>query len=329
MQHNCDQSWRPTAAIETLRKRGDIVWKIREFFHTHGFTEVHTPVLSRDSVIDAYIDPIRVMAHELRCQSAGDGEFYLQTSPEFSMKRLVAAGMSAIYQIGPVFRAEERGDFHNPEFTMVEWYRIGDDLDSAIDLLARLVAGVLDRPGVEVVSYSTAFEAATQVDPLSATVAQLASAATRLGLPITEDFSSDKDTWLNLLFSEVVQPQLGQHRPTIVSHYPASQSALARVSNKLQGTAERFELFIQGIELANGYHELLDADELEARNHHTLLQRAADGKDPLPSSSRLLQAMRSGLPDCSGCALGLDRLIMVACNVSTIDQVLPFPIERA
>ena len=329
MPPDIQRDWRPTASVETLNQRGEIVWGIREYFHQLGFVEVHTPVLSHDTVIDRYIDPIRVLASELRCQSAGNGELFLQTSPEFGMKRLVAAGMSAIYQIGPVFRAEERGEHHNPEFTMVEWYRVGDDLDAAVGLLSHLICRIMRLDRCEVVSYASAFQQAVTIDPLSASVNELAHAAISRGLSVQLSFSEDRDTWLNLIFAELVQPQLGCQRPTIVTHYPASQSALAQISQHQPGTAERFELFVQGVELANGYHELLNADELAARNREGLQQRAADGKSELPSSSRLIEAMRSGLPACSGCALGLDRLVMVACGHTSIDRVIPFPIERA
>ncbi len=329
MPPDIQRDWRPTASVETLNKRGEIVWGIREYFHELGFVEVQTPVLSHDTVIDRYIDPIRVMASELRCQSAGNDELFLQTSPEFGMKRLVAAGMSAIYQIGPVFRAEERGEHHNPEFTMVEWYRVGDDLESAVEFLSQLICKILRHDRCDVVSYSMAFQQAVKIDPLSTSVDELAQTAIERGLPVECNFSAEKDTWLNLIFAELVQPQLGCQRPTIVTHYPASQSALARISKDQPGTAERFELFVQGVELANGYHELLNADELESRNRDGLRQRAFDGKLELPSSSRLIEAMRCDMPACSGCALGLDRLVMVACGHTSIDRVIPFPIERA
>ncbi len=312
-----------------MERRSEIVWRMRQFFHEQNFLEVHVPVISHDTVVDLNIEPVRIPASALECPEAGLGELYMQTSPEFAMKRLLASGLKAIYSIGPVFRAGERGANHNPEFTMVEWYRVGDDFSAGIALLDRLVQTALCSESAQIISYQQAFLDFAKIDPLVATVRELAALALQLRLGVTEDWSDDSDTWLDLLFSEVVQPNLGLFSPTIVTHYPATQSALAKLSSDDPRTAERFELFIGGIELANGYHELLDAAELERRNLATEAKRRLGGKPALPVSSRLIEAMRAGIPPCSGCALGLDRLIMVASHAGSIDEVLPFPIERA
>ncbi len=322
-------TWQPTATCAALEHRSEVVWRVREFFHQQGVMEVHVPVLSHDTVVDLHIEPVRLAADALACPEAGTRELYLQTSPEFAMKRLLAAGLQAIYSIGPVFRAGERGAYHNPEFTMVEWYRVGDDLAAGIALLDRLVQAAIGTGPAQKRKYQQVFLDFARIDPLTATVQELAALGVALKLGVTQDWSNDRDAWLDLLFSEVIQPQLGLEQPTIVSHYPASQSALARLSDEDPRTAERFELFIGGIELANGYHELLDAAELELRNQGTELKRRLSGKTPLPVSSRLIGAMRAGVPACSGCALGLDRLLMVAMQVQSIDQVLAFPLERA
>lgn len=321
--------WQPTASVQNLHRRAEIVWHIRQFFHQRGVVEVHTPLLSRDTVIDRHIDPLALPAAQLGLPQLGDQPFFLQTSPEFGMKRLLASGMTAIYELKSVFRAGERGAHHNPEFTMLEWYRVGDDLAGGIQLLSELVQNVLGVSQVELTTYQRCFRQHVGCDPLQASVAELAAAAVANRLGVARDWSGDRDDWLNLLFAEVVQPQLGQQQPTIVSHYPASQSALAQLSSDDPRTAERYELFYRGVELANGYHELLDARELAARNAATADQRSADGKSPLPRDSRLLAAMSAGLPACSGCALGLDRLLMVAWNAHSIDEVIAFPIERA
>ena len=324
-----ETTWQPTATLEALLRRSEIVWQLRQFFHNRGFAEVHTPIISHDTVVDLNIEPVRISGRSLACQGAGIGDLFLQTSPEFAMKRLLAAGMKVIYSIGPVFRAGERGTNHNPEFTMVEWYHVGDDLAAGVALVDELVRTVLASPSAEVITYQHAFITCTAVDPLAATVQELSKLAASTELGVTVDWSDDRDTWLDLLFSELVQPRLGLEKPTIVTHYPASQSALAMISELDPRTAERFELFVRGVELANGYHELLDPAELMIRNQQTESKRGDLGRPSLPVRSRLIHAMQSGIPACSGCALGLDRLIMVATNAKAIDEVLAFPIERA
>ena len=322
-------SWHPTATPDALLRRSEIVWQIRQFFHARGFAEVHTPIISHDTVVDLNIEPVRISGRSLDCQGAGCDDLFLQTSPEFAMKRLLAAGMTSIYSIGPVFRAGERGTNHNPEFTMVEWYQVGDDMSAGVALVDELVRAVLASPPAEVITYQQACKTHAAFDPLATSVKELATLAVSKQLGVSVDWSDDLDTWLDLLFSELVQPKLGWERPTIVTNYPASQSALARIAASDPRTAERFELFVRGIELANGYHELLDPSELMARNEQTEAKRRELGRPILPVSSRLIYAMQSGIPACSGCALGLDRLIMVAINAQSIDQVLTFPIERA
>lgn len=317
-------SWKPTAANEVLKFRSDLLWKIRSFFRQLDFVEVTTPTLSRDTVVDRHIDPIELRGTQV---DASDSTFYLQTSPEFAMKRLLAAGQSAIFQVCPAYRVEERGDFHNPEFTMLEWYRCGDDLEAGIALLAQLCELVLPSKRVSQETYQEAFVRQVDIDPLDCAASDLSVLSEQLG--VRSDWSHDKDDWLNLVFSHLVQPSLGVDGPTILTHYPASQSALAKISTVDPRVSERFELFIDGIELANGYHELLDADVLMQRNVQVNQERELDGKKQLPQQSRLLEAMKSGLPACSGCALGVERLIMALLKKPRIDNVLPFPIENA
>ena len=326
-------SWQPTADPPTLRLRSEVLWKIRRFFHEQGMDEVQTPVLGRDTVVDRHLEPIRVPVAALgleRLTSTGvlPDEFFLQTSPEFNMKRLLAAGLRDIYQICPAFRAGERGRLHNPEFTMVEWYRVGDDMEAGIDLLTQLVTAVTEYDSVEQVSYRALFEKYASCDPLTARLNDLISTATTL-LDVDENWSQDKDDWLDLIFAEVVQPSLGTRVPMVVTHYPSSQCALARVSPDDARSAERFELFIKGIELANGYHELTDARELTERNRAVNHERERDGKRVFPDDSSLLDAMQHGLPNCSGCALGLDRLLIALSGAESIDEVIAFPIESS
>lgn len=321
--------WRPTASLENLEQRGKLLWRMREYFHTAGMLEVQTPLLSQEMVLDRHIDPIPVPASALQLSDAGERWYFLQTSPEFGMKRLLAAGMRRIYQISSVFRAGERGDMHNPEFTMVEWYRVGDGLEEGVGFLADLVQCMLGCAPPQRETYATAFTRCTGLDPLECATQELCQLAVDNHLGVDANWSSHRDAWLDLIFSEMVQPQLGTTTPTIITHYPASQSALARVCPLDSRTAERFELFAEGVELANGYHELLDAPELVQRNAQVAKERLQAGKLDLPRADRLLQAMQAGLPACSGCALGLDRLMMLALGAQTIDAVIPFPIERA
>lgn len=317
-------SWRPSASIKDLQHRSAIIWRIRSYFHQQGFDEVTTPTISQDTVVDRHIDPIELAGNQVHPDKS---RLFLQTSPEFCMKRLLAAGMHAIYQICPAYRIDERGQFHNPEFTMLEWYRTGDNLDTGVQFLANLSKEIGEYPKVDICSYQDAFQEFAQLDPLSATLDDCRAMAQTLDVEPT--WSCDIDDWLNLIFAEKVQPNLGLTIPTIITGYPASQSALARLSEHDTRIAERFELFIGGVELANGYHELLDPTELKERNTLVNRLRNQDGKSVLPQESRLLEAMHSGLPACSGCALGIERLLMVLMKKQAIDEVLAFPIERA
>ena len=321
--------FQPSADISTLQQRAQLIKKIRDFFDRRGFFEVDTPVLSRDIVVDRHLHPIQVE----RTQVDGvkhSGQFWLQTSPEFAMKRLVAAGAEAIYQIGHAFRAAEKGELHNPEFTMLEWYRVGDDLQAGIDLLADLTRVVFGAASVERISYRSAFQSYAQLDPFDSSIADYQRVAQRNRIQIDE-FSTvmDLDFWRNLLLSNVIEPALGHANPVIVFDWPASQSALAKTRGSDPVVAERFELYVQGTELANGYHELLDAEELLQRNQQNNRLRELDGNQALPNESRLLDAMRHGLPACSGVALGIDRLVMLALGKKTIREVMTFPIDIA
>lgn len=328
-QLESSDQWRPTASLAALQRRAGLLRAVRRFFDERGFLEVDTPALSADTVVDRHIEPFSTgVPAEV---GKPPRRLWLQTSPEFAMKRLLAAGAEAIYQIGHVFRLGERGSHHNPEFTMVEWYRGGDDYGQGMTLLAELAECLLGRGPTEKVSYAEAFSRHVGLDPHRAAIAELREAARRREIvwPESLEECGDRDAWLDLLLTECVQPQLGVARPTIVYDYPASQCALARVRADDPPVAERFELFVDGVELANGYHELRDPDELRRRNQQINRQRRAEGKDALPERSQLLQAMEAGLPECTGVALGFDRLMMVLCQAATIDEVIAFPFERA
>jgi elongation factor P--(R)-beta-lysine ligase len=319
----------PSASLVNLRLRAELLGRLREFFQARGFLEVETPILSADVVVDRHLDAMStVLAHEVRRPDVGR-RLWLQTSPEFGMKRLLSGGATAIYQVTRAFRNGEIGPLHNPEFTMVEWYRTGDDMAAGMTLLSDLCAALLGTGPAERVSYTAAFERHVGMNPHVATIDELATAARRLNVSVPQGLGNDRDGWLNLLLAECVEPHLGEQVPTILYDYPASQAALAVIRNENPPVAERFELYVRGIELANGYHELLDPAELQRRNAVNNVARLADGKQPLPEGSRLLAAMEAGLPPCCGVALGFDRLMMLAAGAKTIAEVMAFPIERA
>ena len=346
-----DDDFQPTASLEVLRFRALVLSELRTFFNECGYWEVETPILSRDIVVDANLHPF--VAHWQPDETEETGNvFYLQTSPEFAMKRLLASGAEAIFQVSRVFRNGERGPLHNPEFTLIEWYRVGDTHREQMQFVQQLVRRALDvarshRPArddasddvlnrmncVEAyacVTYDAAFERVTGTRVLHLDCEQLADLARRNAIvPPPGLRVDDRDGWLNLLLAELVQPTLGRERPEFLVDYPASQAALAKVRQDSVPVAERFELFVDGIELCNGYHELTDADELRARQEYEAAQRAAEGHPPLPQENRLLDAMQAGLPECAGVALGFDRLLMLLCGATRIEEVLAFPFGRA
>ena len=320
----------PAASLQMLRFRAELLVRLRAFFASRDFLEVETPLLSADTVIDRHLDPLAVtLFDDPRTPDIGR-RMWLQTSPEFAMKRLLAAGAERIYQVTRAFRGAESGSHHNPEFTMVEWYRVGDSMETGSALLAELACEMLDSTHVSQTSYREAFERHVDIDPHLATVGELEKIANSRGVSIPSDMpADDRDEWLNLLLATLVEPQLGSECPEVLYDYPASQAALAQVRSDDPPVAERFELYVNGVELANGYHELLDAGVLRDRNRKTNLLRRADGKNALPEETRLLAAMESGLPNCVGVALGFDRLVMMAASATSLREVMSFPIDRA
>lgn len=289
--------------------------------------EVDTPLLSADVVVDRHLEPFAV---DVPCGAGPPRRMWLQTSPEFAMKRLMAAGGEAIFQVTHAFRQEEQGPLHNPEFTLVEWYRRGDGLTEGIQLLSELGHALLGRGEAESMTYQAAFERYAGVDPHAVDVSEMIDVARTRGVSAPKSLPArDRDAWLDLLLVELVGPNLGNERPTILYDYPANQAALAVVRAGPPRLAERFELYVDGIELANGYHELLDADELRQRNRENNRQRIDHGKPALPEESRLLAAMDLGLPECAGVALGFDRIVMLAAGSKLLSDVLAFPFDRA
>jgi lysyl-tRNA synthetase class 2 len=325
--------FRPTARLDVLRGRARVLSTIRAFFARRGVLEVETPLLGSSCVVEEHLDPIPVS------YPGGSGRpepRFLLTSPEAGMKRLLAAGIGSIYQITRAFRAGEQGRRHNPEFTILEWYRPGFDHLQLMDEVEALVGAVLAEAGggepqrFDRVTYQAAFERALDVDPLRATLAELAAVATRAGVPVPGGHAADdRDAWLNLLLAIHVEPELGRDRPTFLTDYPASQAALARVRDSDPPVAERFELYINGLELCNGYHELTCHQEQRRRFEAANRARVAAGRTQLPVDARLLHALESGVPACAGVALGVDRLVMATLGCDSIEEVVAFPFDNA
>lgn len=321
-------NWQPTAPIANLKQRAIIIQKIRRFFAERNVLEVDTPALSAATVTDPHLHSIGA---EFREEGAQHSKIlYLQTSPEFAMKRLLAAGSGSIYQICKSFRNGEIGRFHNPEFTMLEWYRPGFDHHALMTEMDELLQAILASPKAERLSYADAFQRYLQLDPHTISVELLQNAAQQAGIQTSAELAqADQDTWLQLLMSHVIEPQLGQSQPTFIYDFPASQAALARVRQGNPAVAERFEVYVRGIELANGFHELADAKEQEHRFKADLNKRHHLGYPSVPIDLHLLAALKAGFPDCAGVALGVDRLIMLALNAIEIQQVVSFTIENA
>lgn len=321
--------WRPAASLRMLRARADLLQRIREFFARAGVLEVETPACSFHGNTDPAIESLTT-----RCTGPGHalGErLYLHTSPEFPMKRLLAAGSGPIYQICRVFRNGELGRSHNPEFTLLEWYRPGFDhhrLMDEVTALVRAVTGV-DLPERRL-SYAELFSEYLGLEPHGAAPSGLRVRALELQVPGAADLDlPGRDAWLDLLLTHCIEPRLPPQRLTFVYDYPASRAALARVRPEDPPLAERFELYLGGMELANGFHELTDAAEQRARFAAELEQRSARGQEVVPVDVHLLAALEAGMPDSAGVALGLDRLLMWLTGTQRIEQVLAFPFERA
>ncbi|HYE35579.1 EF-P lysine aminoacylase EpmA [Methylocaldum sp.] len=324
--------WRPSCPLPALKKRADVLATIRRFFSARNVLEVETPLLCRAGITDPSLHPFTTFLHQPG-GSTGD-RLYLQTSPEFAMKRLLAAGCGSIYQICKAFRNEESGRYHNPEFTLLEWYRVGFNLARLIDeidaLLAEICCDDLNLELSERFSYRELFREYVGADPLVASFEELAECSKIRGLPEAGELcGGDRSLWLDLLFSHLVQPSLGRSRIAFVYDYPAFLPSLARKKPDDPLVVERVEIFLEGLELGNGFYELADAVEQAERFDRDLVVRTENGL-PLPAKDeRLLAALRSGLPDCAGIALGLDRLLMILMRAESIDDVLAFPTARA
>ncbi len=319
--------WRPGADLSALRARAAMLADIRGYFDAAGVLEVETPLACSTAGTDPALQPL-IARYKGPVFPKGT-DLYLQTSPEFAMKRLLAAGSGPIFQICKAFRDGEAGRLHNPEFTILEWYRPGFDaaeLMAEVADVVRLALAVADMP-VEYRTYSELFRARFGLDAFAATDEQLRALAVHQHILGAEGMDLDRDGWLDLLLSHFIQPTLGEHGLCFVTDYPASQAALARL-NPDGRTAARFELFLHGVELANGFHELGDAEEQAGRFEADNCRRRARGLPGIKIDRRLLGALQHGLPDCAGVAVGLDRVLMQRLGIDDIDGAQAFSLQR-
>lgn len=321
--------WQPAATLDTLRRRARLLADVRAFFAARGVWEVETPILSHAGATDPQLASFTTDYHG----PGGPCRLYLHTSPEYPMKRLLAAGSGSIYQIARVFRDGELGRRHNPEFTLLEWYRLGFDqqalMTEVAELVLHLLAGRRTLATTERLSYAEAFQPLA-LDPHTATVAELRACAERHGIiPPPGMADDDPDPWRDLLLTHCIEPNLGRNRLTFLYNYPASQAALARIDPDNPHVAARFELYLDGVELANGFHELAAPLEQRQRFMHDNAVRAARALPTVPLDEPLLAALAGGLPDCAGVALGFDRLVMLAEGATALADVQAFPLARA
>lgn len=311
--------WLPSATLHDLRSRANLLALIRCFFTERGYLEVETPCLSAFGVTDVYLESMTV-----ECLGR---QYFLQTSPEYHMKRLLAAGSGPIFQIARAFRQDEKGRWHNPEFTMLEWYRPGITHLDMLQEIEALLSVVLKKNKLIVKTYQAVFLEICGVDPFNTTIIDLKNLLKAFHLDYVLSDEDDLDQYLFLLMSHVIEPRLAaEHHPVAVIDFPVSQAALAQIH---KGVAQRFEVYYQGIELANGFHELTDAKEQRMRFELDNQKRLARGLQPRCLDERFLAAIQHGLPPATGVALGLDRLIALALNQQTIQSSVAFDISRA
>jgi lysyl-tRNA synthetase class 2 len=323
-------SWQPTLTWEYAQKRAQVLQQVRQFFHERNVVEVETPALSQGTVTDVHLDAITCRYDFLNDSSPDQTtSLYLQTSPEFHMKRLLASGYGCIFQIAKAFRHEEAGRFHNPEFTLLEWYRLGFDHFALIKEVSELLKIVLDCNEPTQTTYQDLFIDQLSIDPLVASRTELLSlieAHEKLSEWLTAE--QDNDILLQFIFSEIIEPNIGNDSPCFVYNFPRSQASLAKICPEDSRVAQRFECYFQGIELVNGFNELTDAEIQLERFQGDNRQRKVLSLPEMPIDTNFITALSQGLPKCAGVALGIDRLIMLTLKAEHIEQVVSFPIER-
>ncbi len=322
--------WQPSCELRQLQARAKLLADIRQYFLRNEVMEVETPLLCRATGTDPALD---FFSTDYQTGSMLK-RLYLQTSPEFAMKRLLASGSGSIFQICKAFRNGESGKLHNPEFTLLEWYRVDFDMRQLMQDVSSLLAEICQEHAqfqqVEMFSYQQVFKQYTGLDPLKFDEQLYRDYAQRHGfydaIAVCEQ---NHKVWLDYIFSFVIQPQLGLDRICMVYAYPAIQSSLARINSVDSRVADRFEVFVNGVELANGFYELADAEEQAQRFEMEIIERQNNQQTTVQKDQLFLAALEHGLPECSGVALGLDRLLMAIQKRESIEEVLAFPLARA
>ncbi len=320
---NVSSCWEPTATIKTLKKRARILQKIRAFFEDRNIVEVETPQLSEFSITDPAIESMSV---NYVCDAKKRTGF-LQTSPEFAMKRLLAAGVGDCYQLCHVFRSEERGHLHNTEFTLLEWYRTGFDDKKLITEIDVFLQTILNTEPAKKYSYQDLFKNYLNLDPITCNREQAKTCAEK-STTLISDLAS-KEAYLQLLFCEIIEAEIGKDAPCFVTDFPAEQAALARINENDDRLSCRFEVYYQGVELGNGFYELADPEQQYTRFLQDNRIRKRAGQSEVSIDPRFMAALKAGLPDCAGVAIGIDRLIMIACKLNRIEQVMAFTAHNA
>jgi len=322
------QSWEPACDINYLRIRAQMMSKIRCFFEDRAVLEVETPLLCSATGTDPQLDFFSSYFHS----EPDNIELFLQTSPEFAMKRLLAAGSGSIYQLCKAFRNGELGRYHNPEFSILEWYRVDFNLNQLMDETADLIVELLgiSAESISKISYKELFEKVTGLNPLFFNQKEYVEYAENNKIKDAILLCGDDHSmWLDFIFSYKIQPALKEQTLCMVYGYPAIQSSLARINQSDSSVADRFEVFIKGIEVGNGFFELADAVEQERRFDQENSARQIKKLRTINKDEKFLDALRYGLPDCSGIALGIDRLLMSIGDVNSLNDVMAFPFNRA
>ncbi|WP_238400263.1 elongation factor P--(R)-beta-lysine ligase [Legionella bononiensis] len=315
-----EPSWQPSASLELLKQRARFIAQIRQFFSERHYLEVETPIMAQFGVTDVYLSNIRATFR--------DRSYCLQTSPEYHMKRLLAAGSGPIFQLARVFRDDELGRWHNPEFTLLEWYQLGIDHHALMEEMDLLLQTLMQTEPLIKKTYQEAFMECCDLDPFTASIDDFRSVLSQYQLEsVLSPQEQDRDQYLFLLMSHVVEPFLGkQSAPVAVYDFPPSQASLAKIQN---GVAERFEVYYRGVELANGFHELTDVHAQAKRFALDQEQRKQLGLPAVEADPFLIQALEHGLPSCSGVALGVDRLLALALDQPSIANIISFDFSRA
>jgi len=323
-------NWQPTLTWQNAQKRAAILQQVRQFFAERNVVEVETPALSQGTVTDVYLDALTCKYNFLADSSAEQSvDLYLQTSPEFHMKRLLASGYGCIYSLAKAFRHEEAGRNHNPEFTMLEWYRIGFNQFDLMSEVSELLKAILGCNEPLFTSYQDIFNQTVSIDPLVASFDELVAVLEQHNK--SADWlidQNDTDALLQFIFTEIIEPTIGIKHPQFIYDFPVAQASLARVSDEDPRVAQRFECYYHGIELVNGFNELTDAAEQLNRFEQDNTKRASQGVPTRPIDENFIAALTHGLPQCSGVALGVDRLVMLAVDSKQIKEVVSFSVEN-